>query len=378
MKEKQPRGENNNYMLEKIKNKIETSQRLAKEELLYLYNEAPLHLLGVLANEIKEKKTQNKVYYVINKHINYSNICVANCSFCAFGKKFGEDGAFEYTIQEALNTFNGIDTNRIREIHIVGGHHPTLKFSYYIDLIRELKKKCPNAHIKAFTAAEIDYFSFLFKKDIEEILQEFKEVGVESLTGGGAEIFSERVRRIICPEKADANRWLEIHRIAHRLGLKSTATMLYGHVETPHERIEHLLLLRQLQDETKGFLAFVPLVFHPENTKLSYITPPAPTEQLRMMAISRIALDNFDHIKAYWVAQSFDIAQIQLWYGADDIDGTVVEEHIYHMAGAKTPQYISENEIILAIRQAKRIPVERDALYNEISIHKEEDIKEYE
>lgn len=355
--------------LKHIINKIENSAELDKNELLYLYQNCSIELLGILANEIKEKLTGNKAYYVINKHINYSNICVANCSFCAFGKKIGEEGAFEYTIEEALATFDGMDTTRVREIHIVGGHHPSFPFSYYLELIKALKKKCPNAHIKAFTAAEIDYFSFLFKKDIETILAQLKSAGAESLTGGGAEIFAKRVRDIICPQKADARQWLNIHTLAHKMGLKSTATILYGHVETVEERIEHLLMLREAQNHTGGFLAFIPLVFHPENTSLNYIKPPAPVEQLKMMAISRIALNNFPHIKAYWVTQGFDLAQIQLWYGADDIDGTVVEEHIYHMAGSKTPQYIPEKELILSIKKARRIPVERDALYNEITIH---------
>ncbi len=352
-----------------ISNKIDNDKSLGKEELLYLYYNVPLEVLGVLANGIKERQTGNKVYYVINKHINYSNICVASCSFCAFGKKIGEQGAFEYTIEEILSTFNGMDTNRIREIHIVGGHHPSFPFSYYLDLIKALKAKCPNVHIKAFTAAEIDYFSFIFKKDVESILYDLKSVGVESLTGGGAEIFARRVRDIICPEKAYTEEWLNVHRLAHKIGLKSTCTMLYGHIETVEERIEHLLTLRELQDETKGFLAFIPLVFHPENTALNYIKPQSAAEQLKMMAISRIALNNFRHIKSYWVAQGFDLSQIQLWYGADDIDGTIVEEHIYHMAGSKTPQHIPESELVLAIRKAKRIPVERDALYNEIRVY---------
>ncbi|MFN7182159.1 MAG: CofH family radical SAM protein [Planctomycetota bacterium] len=327
-----------NHICEKVENRIS----LNKEELLYLYHNVPLQVLGFLANSIKERITGNKVYYVINKHINYSNICVANCAFCAFGKKIGEEGAFEYTIDEVLDSFNGIDTSRIREIHIVGGHHPSLPLSYYLELVRALKKKCVNAHIKAFTAAEIDHFSFLFKKEVEEILDELKNAGVESLTGGGAEIFAQRVRNIISPEKADSKRWLEIHKIAHKIGLKSTCTMLYGTVETIEERIEHLLTLREVQNETKGFLAFVPLIFHPENTRLNFLQRPCAIEQLKMMAISRIALDNFEHIKSYWIAQGFDISQIQLWFGADDIDGTVVEEHIYHMAGAKTPTYITE------------------------------------
>ncbi len=355
--------------LKQIQQKIENNKRLNKEELLYLYYNIPTQVLGILANMVKERMTGNKIYYVINKHINYSNICVANCSFCAFGKKVGEEGAFEYTIEEALNTFNGVDTSRIKEIHIVGGHHPFLKFSYYTDLVKALKKKCPNAHIKAFTAAEIDHFSFLFKKEVEEILSELKNAGVESLTGGGAEIFAKRVRDIICPEKAYTERWLEIHKIAHGMNIKSTCTMLYGTIETIEERIEHLLTLRQTQDETGGFLAFIPLIFHPDNTRLNYIKPQSAIEQLKMIAISRIALDNFKHIKTYWIAQSFGVSQIQLWYGANDIDGTVVEEHIYHMAGSNTPQHLSENELIMAIKKAKRIPVERDALYNEITVH---------
>lgn len=352
-----------------INNKIDNGLNLDKNELLYLYYNVPIQVLGIFANRIKERHTGKKVYYVINKHINYSNICVASCSFCAFGKKIGEQGAFEYTIDEALSTFNDMDTKRVREIHIVGGHHPSFSFSYYIDLIKALKAKCPNAHIKAFTAAEIDYFSFLFKKDVEVIMNDLKNAGVESLTGGGAEIFAKRVRDIICPEKAYTEQWLNIHRLAHKMGLKSTCTMLYGHIETVEERIEHLLTLREMQDETKGFLAFIPLIFHPDNTVLNHIKLQTGTEQLRMMAISRIALNNFHHIKAYWVTQGFDLSQIQLWYGADDIDGTVVEEHIYHMAGSKTPQYIPENELLLSIKKAKRVPVERDALYNEITVY---------
>lgn len=353
----------------RVIDKVENCECLSKEELLYLYYNVPVQVLGILANKIKERYTANKVYYVINKHINYSNICIASCSFCAFGKKIGEKGAFEYTIDEALSTFDGVNLERIREIHIVGAHHPYLPFSYYLDLIRALKRKCPNAHIKAFTAAEIDHFSSMFKKDVETILWELKNVGVESLTGGGAEIFARRVRDIICPQKAYAEEWLNIHRTAHRIGLKSTCTMLYGHIETIEERIEHLLTIRELQNETGGFLAFIPLVFHPENTALSNIKSQSAIEQLKMMAISRIALNNILHIKAYWIAQGFDLAQIQLWYGADDIDGTIIEEHIYHMAGSKTPQYIPEKELILAIKKAQRIPVERDAIYNEIRVY---------
>ncbi len=302
----------------------------------------------------------------MNRHINPTNVCVAHCKLCAFGRDPNAPGAYTFALEEIYQRAEQGMREGATEFHMVGGLHPDLPFEYFLDLMRGLKKRCPTVHLKAFTMVEVGYFSRISKLSIRDTLLALKEAGVDSLPGGGAEIFNPRVRKIICDHKVSGQQWLNIARTAHEIGLRSNATMLYGHVETEEERVEHLLLLRELQDETHGFSAFIPLAFHPANTGLAHLPPPTGYHDLKSIAISRLLLDNFDHIKAYWVMLTPSIAQIALRFGADDLDGTVVEEKIYHDAGAKTAEFTPRVELERLIREAGRVPVERDTLYRPV------------
>ncbi len=349
-----------------IADKVLAGERLSFDDGVALYRTPDLLAVGWLANFIREKRHGNITYYNVNRHINPTNVCVAHCKLCAFGRDPGAPGAYTFTLEEMYERADQGVREGATEFHIVGGLHPDLPFDFFLELIRGLKQRHPHVHLKAFTMVEVHYFARIARLTVDETLRKMKEAGVDSCPGGGAEIFHPRVRRIICDHKVSGRMWLSTAKKAHRLGLPTNATMLYGHVETAQERVDHLVKLREAQDETHGFVAFIPLAFHPDNTPLAHIPKPTGYDDLRNIAISRLLLDNFDHIKAYWVMLTPAVAQIALRFGANDIDGTVVEEKIYHDAGAKTAEFTSRADLERLIRAAGRIPVERDTLYRPI------------
>jgi aminodeoxyfutalosine synthase len=352
--------------LEPIAAKVMAGERLSLEDGVALYGSPDLLSLGWLANHVREKRHGDICYFNINRHINPTNVCVAHCKLCAFGRSPDAPGAYTFALEEIWQRAAQGVREGATEFHLVGGLHPDLPFEYFLDLIRGLKARCPGVHLKAFTMVEVGYFARISKLSIRDTLLALKDAGVDSLPGGGAEIFNPRVRKVICDHKVSGQQWLNIARAAHQIGLRSNATMLYGHIESDEERVEHLLSLRALQDETSGFVAFIPLAFHPENTGLAHLPKPTGFTDLKTIAISRLLLDNFDHIKAYWIMLTPRVAQIALRFGADDIDGTVVEEKIYHDAGATTAQFTSRAQLERLIREAGRVPVERDTLYRAI------------
>jgi aminodeoxyfutalosine synthase len=353
--------------LKLIRDKVEAGERLTREDGLYLYRpDVPLQEVGALANLVRERLHGNRTYYNINSHLNPTNVCVYRCTFCAFRADLRDLKAYVMSDEQVLERGREAVENGCTELHIVGGLHHQKKYDWYVHLIRLLHETFPSLHLKAWTAVEINWFEFLARKSARAVLQDMIAAGLGSLPGGGAEIFHPQVRQQICEHKADAGKWLDIHRTAHELGLKSNCTMLYGHIEEPYHRIDHLLRLRALQDETGGFQTFIPLAFHPSNTGLAHLPKPSSLLDLRTMAISRLMLDNIPHIKAYWVMLGLDIAQIALSYGADDIDGTVRHELIYHDAGATTPQMVTVEQLCRLIREAGREPVERDTLYRRV------------
>jgi aminodeoxyfutalosine synthase len=352
--------------LKPVAEKVLAGQRLSFDDGVVLYRTHDLLAVGWLANYVREKRHGNVCYYNINRHINPTNVCVAHCRLCAFGRDPEAPGAYTYALEEVWERAAQGVREGATEFHIVGGLHPDLSFDFYLDLVRGLKQRFPHVHLKAFTMVEVHYFARRTKKSIREVLLAMKEAGVDSLPGGGAEIFHPRVRKVICDHKTSGMMWLEIARTAHQVGLRSNATMLYGHIETEEERVDHLLQLRALQDETKGFVAFIPLAFHPANTALRHLPGPTGFDDLKNIAVSRLLLDNFEHIKAYWIMLTPRVAQIALRFGADDIDGTVIEEKIYHDAGARTAQFTPRAELERLIRAAGREPVERDTLYRPV------------
>ena len=349
-----------------IADKVFAGERLNMDDGIALYRSPDLLAVGWLANYVREKRHGNVTYFNVNRHINPTNVCVAHCRLCAFGRDPSAPGAYTFALEEIYQRAEQGVREGATEFHIVGGLHPDLTFDHYLELVRGLKQRCPGVHLKAFTMVEVHYFARIAKLSIEETLRKMKEAGVDSCPGGGAEIFHPRVRKIICDHKTSGQMWLSTAKKAHQAGLHSNATMLYGHVETEEERVDHLLKLRELQDETHGFVTFIPLAFHPENTALSHIPKPTGYADLRNIAVARLLLDNFEHIKAYWVMLSPSIAQIALRFGANDIDGTVVEEKIYHDAGAKTSEFTPRAELERLIRAAGRVPVERDTLYRPV------------
>ncbi|MHB0975931.1 MAG: aminofutalosine synthase MqnE [Candidatus Aquicultorales bacterium] len=356
---------------QKIARKVEAGERLSRDDGLALFECDDLSYLGRLANLVRERKNGDYAFFNVNRHINLTNICTSKCKFCAFYREPDAEGAYTMTLDDAMKAALESAPLGITELHIVSALHPDLPFDYYLDIIRELKNALPDVHIQAFTAVEIDYFAKISGKTIQEVLAELKEAGLGSMPGGGAEVFSGRVREAVCSNKASAKRWLEVMRSAHAIGIRSNATMLFGHIETYAERVDHLIMLRELQDETGGFQSFIPLAFHPGNTPISEIKKfdrPTAHENLKMMAISRLMLDNFDHVKAFWIMLGMKTAQLALDFGADDLDGTIVEEKITHAAGADTAEAIEKNEIVRIIREAGRTPVERDTLYNVIRV----------
>lgn len=350
-----------------IADKVFAGQRLTFEDGVALYQSADILAVGWLANWVREKMHGDTTYFNVNRHINPTNVCVAACRLCAFGRKKDAPGAYTMALEEAWERAAQGYSEAVTEFHLVGGLHPDLQLEYFLDLIRGLKERFPKVHVKAFTMVEIAFLAKRSKLTIRETIQKLKDAGVDSMPGGGAEIFADRVRHIICDHKIDGEEWLETARIAHQLGLRSNATMLYGHVENDEDRVDHLLRLRALQDETGGFQTFIPLAFHPDNTALDHLPRTSGLTDIRQIAVGRLMLDNFAHIKAYWQMMSAKIAQIALRFGADDIDGTVIEEKIYHDAGAETPQGMRRADLMRLIAEAGRVPVERDTLYRAVS-----------
>ena len=355
--------------LEPIHDKVLSEERLSFDGGKILYESPDLIGVGYLANIVRERKNGNTAYFNINQHIDYTNVCIlhARCHFCAFARKDIEtEGAWELSVDDFLAKAMHSIEQGCTEIHSVGGHHPNLPFDYYLRLLRTLKEQMPQVHLKFFTASEIHHLARISKLSIKDTLEALREAGLDSMPGGGAEIFAPETRDKICRGKISAEVWLDIHCQAHELGIPSNATMLYGHIETTEDRVDHLIRLRETQDKSGGFITFIPLAFHPDNTRLGHLPSTSGITDLRNIAVSRLMLDNFPHIRAYWIMVGLKMAQIGLNFGADDIHGTVTEEKITHMAGAKTPQVITADEIKRLICEAGRVPVERDTLYNEI------------
>ena len=383
--------------LRDLYDKVASGERISEADALRLFESKDLNALGAIADLARQKKVGNRASYIINRYLNYSNYCILSCQFCSFARKKRDADGFELTIPQMVEKAREALKLGITELHIVGGLHPSLPFSYYVDMLKALSalndeavgraspragtnetvqnnsgssvaSPHPRLQLKCFTAIEILHLAWLAKKTVEQTLRELKDAGLESLTGGGAEIFKKEVRSAIAKGKESAEEFLDVHRTWHRLGGRSTCTMLFGHVESLADRVDHLRQLRALQDETRGFVGFVPLPYQPENNDIPVKTPPTGFDALRTIAVSRIYLDNFDHITAYWVGLGLKLAQVALSYGADDLHGTIIEEHIFHMAGASSPQLQTEAEMIKAIREAGRTPVQRNTFYEPIKV----------
>ncbi len=360
-----------NYVIEDprlrpICKKVEAGERLSFEDCVAMYRSSDILALGFMANLVRERMHGNVTYFNVNRHINPTDVCVASCRLCAFGKKAKDPHSYTMSLEQVWEAAGRGYSEAVTEFHIVGGLHPELTLDWYCEMIAGLKERYPMVHLKAFTMVEIAYLAKRAKTSVRDVLERLKAAGVDSLPGGGAEIFSERVRRIICDHKIDGNEWLETARTAHQIGLKSNCTMLYGHLETAEDLADHLVRLRALQDETNGFVTFVPLAFHPQNTALAHLPKTTGFNDLKQIAISRLMLDNIPHIKAYWIMMTPGVAQIAQRFGANDIDGTVVEEKIYHDAGATTAQHLRRQDLLRLIREAGREPVERDTAYRPI------------
>ena len=348
-----------------IAEKLDAGVRLEFEDGVRLFD-TPDHLtVGWLANRERERRHGARTYYNYNIRLEATNVCVASCLFCSFARlKPGDAGAYTLTLDEVWAKLQARAHQPLTEVHVVNGLHPDLPFSYYTELLRGFKRIRPDIHLKCFTAVEIAFFADLYGRTDEQVLRELMEAGLDSLPGGGAEIFAERVRRKIAHDKCGSDRYLEIHRTAHALGMRSNVTMLYGHIETAEERVDHMLRARALQDDTGGFQAFIPLAFHPDNNQMRKLPAPTGTDTLRVHAVSRLMLDNIPHVKAFWIATGVEVAQTALWFGVDDLDGTVQEEKIYHMAGSPTPEGMTTAGLTRLVRAAGREPYERDTLYN--------------
>jgi len=356
--------------LSAIASKVREGAPLSHADGLALYQHPNLMEVGALANDVRERLHGDRTYFNRNLHINPTNVCVAACKLCSFSRRGADaDGAFVLDVDQAVDKLRArlAAGDRVTEVHIVGGLHDGLPFDYFTRLLSSLKATAPGISLKAFSAVEIFFFHRLYGMSIEDILRRLQAAGLDSLPGGGAEILSSRVRKAICPNKCGADEWLAVHQIAHRLGIKSNCTMLFGTVETLEERVDHLLLLRAQQAESAGFMAFIPLPFHPENNALGDRPAPTAAEILRTVAVSRLLLHNVPHIKAYWVSLGLAAAQTALWFGADDFDGTVSEEKIYHQAGSLSPQALASGDIARLVRAAGRVPVERDTLYGHVA-----------
>jgi aminodeoxyfutalosine synthase len=349
--------------LEPIREKVLAGKRLSFEDGLALYRTHDLLGLGQLANHVREERHGDAAYFVWNTHVNHTNVCVATCDFCAFAAKKDEPRAYTMAIDEIVKNVASLP-KPVREVHVVGGLHADLPFSYFTDMLKGIKGVRPDIHVKAFTAVEVFFFHRLYRKSVEEVLAELRAAGLDSLPGGGAEIFAKETRDRIIKGKADAAQWLDVMRTAHRMGIPSNATMLYGHVESLEDRVDHLLRLRELQDETGGFVTFIPLAFQPWEAPAMTLPETTGFDDLKAIAVARLLLDNFPHIKSYWIMITPRLAQVGLSFGADDIDGTVTEEKIAHDAGAKTPQAMTVHELVRLVREAGRRPVERDTVFN--------------
>src|SRR6476659_2080732 len=353
--------------LQAIRAKVEARQRLTDEDGGTLYATPDLLGVGWLANLVRERLHGDTTYFNVNRHINPTDVCVASCRLCAFGKRVRDPKAYTMSLEEVWHRAGEGYSEAVTEFHIVGGLHPELTLDWFCEMLRGLKQRFPLVHLKAFTMVEIAYLARRTKISLRETLERLRDAGMDSLPGGGAEIFNERVRRIICDHKIDGDEWIETARTAHQLGLRSNCTMLYGHLENDEDRVDHLIRLRELQDETLGFVTYIPLAFHPDNTPLQQIPKTTGFLDIKNIAVARLMLDNIPHIKAYWIMLTPRIAQIALRFGADDIDGTVVEEKIYHDAGATTTQGLRRGELLSLIRKAGREPVERDTLYRPVT-----------
>jgi aminodeoxyfutalosine synthase len=354
--------------LEDLYEKLDAGERLSFDDGVRLFECSDTLALGWLANREREKRHGGRTYYNFNVRLEATDVCVASCLFCSFARlRPGDAGSYTMSLEQAWDKLRQRAGQPLTEIHIVNGLHPDLPFDYYTELLRGFKRIRPDIHLKCFTAVEIAFFADLYGRSDEQILRELQEAGLDSLPGGGAEIFAPRVRQKICHDKCDADRYLSIHRTAHRLGMRTNVTMLYGHIETDAERVDHMLRARALQDDTGRLQAFIPLAFHPDNNQMRKLPAPSAVETLRVHAVARLMLDNVPHIKAFWIATGVETAQLCLWFGADDLDGTVQEERIYHMAGSRTPETLSTAAIRRLIRAAGREPIERDTLYNVIT-----------
>jgi len=353
--------------LKPVLEKVQAGVRLSDDDGLAMYGSADILALGYMANLVRERLHGDTTYFNVNRHINPTDVCVASCRLCAFGKKAKDPKSYTMSLEQVWETAGIGWSEAVTEFHIVGGLHPELSLDWFCQMLRGLKERFPQVHLKAFTMVEVGYLSQRAKLSIRETLQRLKDAGVDSLPGGGAEIFCDRVRRVICDHKLTGQEWLDTARTAHQLGLHSNCTMLYGHIENDEDRVDHLIKLRELQDETGGLVTFIPLAFHPENTALSHIPKTTGFLDIKQIAISRLMLDNIPHIKAYWIMMTPSVAQIALRFGADDIDGTVVEEKIYHDAGATTSQSLRRGDLLRLIRKAGREPLERDTLYRPVT-----------
>ncbi len=348
-----------------IADKLDAGARLSFDDGVCLFESPDLLALGWLANREREKRHGARTYYNFNIRLEATNVCVASCLFCSFARlRPGDPGSYTMSLEQLWDKLRARAHQPLTEVHVVNGLHPDLPFDYYLEMLRGFKRIRPEIHLKCFTAVEIAFFADLYGRTDEQVLRELMQAGLDSLPGGGAEVFAERVRRKICHDKCGADRYLEIHRLAHGLGMRSNITMLYGHIETVAERVDHMQRVRALADETGAVQAFIPLAFHPDNNQMRKLPAPTAADTLRVLAVSRLMLDSVPHVKAFWIATGVEVAQLSLWFGVDDLDGTVQEEKIYHMAGARTPEAMSTSDIRRLIRAAGREPVERDTLYN--------------
>src|SRR5579872_7459331 len=348
--------------------KVAAGERISEADALRLFESKDLNAIGAIADVVRQRKAGNRASYILNRYINYSNYCILSCQFCSFARKKRDADGFQHSVEEIVQKAREALALGITELHIVGGLHPSLPFSYYTGMLQALRGLDARLQLKCFTAIEVLHLAWLAKKPVNETLAELKAAGLDSLTGGGAEIFRKEVRSAIAKGKESAEEYLDVHRAWHQMGGRSTCTMLFGHVETLADRVDHLRQLRQLQDETHGFTGFVPLPYQPENNEIPVQTPPTGFDTLRTLAVSRIYLDNFDHLTAYWVGLGLKLAQVALSYGADDLHGTIIEEHIFHMAGATSPQQQTEAALVKAIREAGRTPVQRNTFYEPIKV----------
>lgn len=353
-------------MIRDILQKALDGERLSVEDGVHLFESDDFAAIGTAANELRKRLNGDCAYYIVNRHINYTDICKNRCRFCAFSRGEGDSDAYAMTVDEIIERAEQEwERMKFTELHIVGGLHPTLPFDYYTTMLSTLKQRFSTVHIQAFTAVEIAHIAKIAGMTVRDTLAVLHDAGLGSLPGGGAEIFSPRVRSIICPEKMLGTDWLEVMRQAHQLGIKSNATMLYGHVETNRERVEHMITLRDLQDEMGGFMTFIPLKFHPANTDLTGLAVPMSSmDDLKLYSIARLMLDNIQHVKVFWIMLGVKLAQVALSFGADDFDGTVVEEKITHRAGASTPEGLTVADIVRLIEETDNTPIERDTVYN--------------